>query len=136
MVYVDANVLIYISVDQGEEKREKATKIVRKLIERDELFLSPLTIQEFIFTLAKLKIDLEQISQDVDYYMDYIQQSVDKSILREAYTLCKEINFCKNINDVIHLKVAEKYCKQLVTFDDDFKKLKKRTNIKIKILKT
>ena len=50
-------------------------------------------------------------------------------------TLCKKMNFCKNINDVIHLKLAERYCRKLITYDTDFKKFKNKTNIKIEILK-
>ncbi len=134
MVYVDTNVLIYISVDQGDEKRSTAAKLVRKLIENNELFLSPLTIQEFIFTLAKLKIDLNQISRDVDFYLDYVQQSIDKDILTDAYALCKRLNQCKNINDVIHLKLAERYCRKLITFDNDFRVFQNKTKIKIEIL--
>ncbi|MCX6584080.1 MAG: PIN domain-containing protein [Candidatus Aminicenantes bacterium] len=134
MVYVDTNVLIYISADQGEEKRNTAAKLVRKLIENNELFLSPLTIQEFIFTLAKLKIDLNHISRDVDFYLDYVQQSIDKDILTDAYALCKRLNQCKNINDVIHLKLAERYCRKLITFDNDFKVFQNKTKIKIEIL--
>lgn len=125
MVYVDTNVLIYISVNQGDERRDIAAKLVRELIENDELFLSPLTIQEFIFTLSKLKIDLTQIAQDVDFYLDFVQQAIDKEVLTDAFVLCRKINYCKNINDVIHLKVAERYCRKLITFDNDFKKLKK-----------
>ena len=135
MVYVDTNVLIYITVNQGEEKREIAARLIRKLIEDNELFLSVLTIQEFIFTLAKLNIDLNQVSGDVNFYMDYIQQTIDKGVLKNAYKLCKEINFCRNINDGIHLKIAEKYCDKLVTFDKDFKKFMNRTTIEIEILK-
>jgi len=40
----------------------------------------------------------------------------------------------KNINDVIHLKFAEKYCDKLITFDTDFEKLKSYTNLEIEIL--
>lgn len=134
MVYVDTNVLIYIAVNQGDQKRDIAEKLVRELIKNDELFLSPLTIQEYIFTLAKLKIDLTQIAQDVDFYLDYVQQSIDKEVLIDAFTLCRKINYCKNINDVIHLKVAEQYCRKLITFDSDFKKLKNKAKIKIEIL--
>ncbi len=135
MVYVDTNVLIYISVNQGDEKRDNAAKLVRELIENDELFLSPLTIQEFIFTLAKLKVDPTRVTRDVDFYMDYVQQSIDKDVLKDAYALCKKLNFCKNISDVIHLKMAERYCRKLITYDNDFKKFKSKTELKIEILK-
>jgi len=134
MVYVDTNILIYITANQGVEKQEIAAKLVRNLIENDEFFLSPLTMQEFIFTLAKLNIDWRQVTDDVDFYMGYIQQTIDKDILIEAYNLCKKMNFCKNINDAIHLKVAEKYCRKLITFDKDFKKFKENAIIEIEIL--
>lgn len=136
MVYVDTNVLIYIAVNQGDQKRDIAAKLVRELIKNDELFLSPLTIQEYIFTLSKLKIDLTQIAQDVDFYLDYVQQSIDKEVLIDAFTLCRKINSCTNINDIIHLKVAEQYCQKLITFGSDFKKLKNKAKIKIEILKS
>ena len=58
MVYVDTNLLVYISANQGEKKRDAAVKIVRGLIDKEELFLSPLVMQEFIFTYAKLNIDV------------------------------------------------------------------------------
>ncbi len=134
MVYVDTNILIYITANQGVEKQEIAAKLVRNLIENDEFFLSPLTMQEFIFTLAKLNINWRQVTDDVDFYMDYIQKTIDKDILIEAYNLCKKMNFCKNINDAIHLKVAEKYCRKLITFDKDFKKFKENAIIEIEIL--
>ena len=41
----------------------------------------------------------------------------------------------KNINDLMHLKYAEKYAKVIYTFDDNFKKLAKHSSIDIKILK-
>jgi len=134
MVYVDTNILIYITANQGVEKQEIAAKLVRNLIENDEFFLSPLTMQEFIFTLAKLNINWRQVTDDVDFYMDYIQKTIDKDILIEAYNLCKKMNFCMNINDAIHLKVAEKYCRKLITFDKDFKKFKENAIIEIEIL--
>ncbi|UCH98738.1 MAG: PIN domain-containing protein [Candidatus Aminicenantes bacterium] len=63
-----------------------------------------------------------------------LYHTIDKNILKDAYALCKEINFCRNINDGIHLKVAEQYCNKLVTFDKDFKKFLNRTTIEIEIL--
>jgi predicted nucleic acid-binding protein len=134
MVYVDTNVLIYISVNQDGQKRDTATRIIRELIKNDEFFLSTLTLQEFIFTLAKLNIDLDQVSQDINFYMDYVHHSIDKNILKAAFALCKKINFCKNFNDAIHLKLAEQYCQKLITYDNDFRRFKDSTNIEIQIL--
>lgn len=134
MVYVDTNVLIYISVNQGDEKQKKAAKRVRELIKDNKFFISPLTIQEFIFTLAKLKIESGQMDSDVNVYMKHVREAIDKGILSEAYALCKALNYCKNLNDAIHLKMAERYCKKLITFDKDFKKFRSQTKLKIEIM--
>ena len=97
--------------------------------------MSPLTIQEFIFTLARLNLDSDQMAQDVIFYLDYIQQSIDKDIIKEAYSLCRSINFCKNVNDAIHVKIAEKYCHKLITYEKDYKKFNNMTDVEIEILK-
>ena len=49
--------------------------------------------------------------------------------------LASKINFFSNINDIIHLKFAENYCNRLITYDDDFEKLKPYSEIEIEILK-
>jgi|GEM_PF-6882336 len=45
------------------------------------------------------------------------------------------LGFCRSVNDVIHLKFAEKYTDKIVTFDADFEKLKSYTKLDIEILK-
>ncbi len=52
---------------------------------------------------------------------------------RDYFSITSEL--LKNINDAIHLKLAEQYCRKLITYDTDFKKFKNETNIKIEILK-
>lgn len=51
----------------------------------------------------------------------------------EAYDICCQTTFCKSINDVIHLKFAEKYYDKLITFDSDFERIKPYTTIEIEI---
>jgi predicted nucleic acid-binding protein len=46
MVYLDTNVLIYGSVDQSKEKRERSLEVIEGLIEKSELVLSTLVLQE------------------------------------------------------------------------------------------
>lgn len=56
-------------------------------------------------------------------------------LIIESYELADKLNYFQNINDCIHIKFAEKYCRKLVTFDKDFKKFKEHTNLEIEILK-
>ena len=46
-----------------------------------------------------------------------------------------EKNSYKNFNDAIHVKIAEKHCRKLVTYDSDFKKFKDKSQLEIEILK-
>ena len=66
--------------------------------------------------------------------MSFIKVDYDKSVLERSIESCLSINYCKNINDVIHLKLAEQYCTKLITFDTDFKKFIKDATINIEIL--
>jgi len=135
MVYLDTNVLIYASVDQNQEKREKSLEIIENLIETNKLVLSTLVLQEFVFTMAKLKIDNAVIKKDSDFYMNFVTVEYDYSILEEAIEQCCKNDSCKNINDIMHVHLAEKSkCKTLMTFDSDFKKIESNTNLKIEIL--
>jgi predicted nucleic acid-binding protein len=55
MVYLDTNVLIYASVDQGEIRRQQAIDLIESLVNRNQLVLSVLSLQELAYTLAKLE---------------------------------------------------------------------------------
>ena len=135
MVYLDTNVLIYASVDQNQEKREQSLEIIENLIEKNQLVLSTLALQEFVFTMAKLKVDSKIIKKDSDFYMNFVTVEYDYSILKEAIGQCCKNDSCKNINDIMHVHLAEKSkCKMLITFDKDFKKIESNKNLKIEIL--
>ncbi len=134
MIFFDTNVLIYMSIDQSQRKQSVSQSLIRDAIDKEEFFISPLVFSEYVYTLSKLKILGEQASK-VEMFSRFILFTIDKEILIEAYKLCECLNFCKNINDIIHLKIAEQHCSKLVTFDSDFKKLQKHTNINIEIIK-
>lgn len=97
--------------------------------------LSTLTLQEFVFTLAKLKIDNDIIKEDSEYYFSFVNVEQDYVVLKEAIELCCDENQCKNINDVMHLLLAEKAkCSRLITFDGDFKKLDGVNDVRVEVL--
>ena len=133
MTFFDTNMLVYFTINQDADKLIKAQKYIFEAIEKDMFFISPLVMSEYIYVLSKYKID--KIHEDkIRFFSQYMKSSMDNDTVLLAYDLCSELNFCKNINDAIHLKVAEKSCSRLVTFDGDFKKLQPYTDIDIQIL--
>ena len=134
VTFFDTNVLIYFTINQVQDKWELAKKYIYEALDEEKFFISPMVLSEYIFILSKYKVQ-KQHQDKVTFFAQYIGGSIDVSRVKDAYTSCQEIDFCKNINDVIHLKVAEEYCSKLVTFDSDFKKLEKYTDIEIEILK-
>ncbi len=133
MTYFDTNVLIYFTIDQGDEKLQLAQTLIFDAIKNDTFFISPLVLSEYIFILTKLKI-LSYHDDKILLFLKHTKSNIDSHTLKNAYLLCKKTDFCKNINDAIHLIIAEKYCDKLVTFDKDFKKIQKHTDIKLDIL--
>ena len=134
VTFFDTNVLVYYTINQDEVKFDIAQKLIYESIEQDKFFISPMVLSEYIFVLSKYR--LTKVHYDkVILFSKFVNSFIDNTLVLEAYEVCGKMNFCKNINDVIHLKVAEKYCDRLVTFDSDFKKLEKYTTIQIEILK-
>ncbi|NKQ41908.1 MAG: type II toxin-antitoxin system VapC family toxin [Sulfurovum sp.] len=133
MIFFDTNVLVYATIDQDKEKMMLSQKLIAQAIKDDTFFISALVLSEYIFILSKLKIIHEQ-DEKLILFSSLSQGSHNTDTVMDGYSLCKKIDFCKNINDMIHVKVAEEYCEKLVTFDSDFKKLQKYTELEIEIL--
>ena len=134
MHYLDTNILVYSAVNQDPLKRQQSQSIIQELYESERLLLSPLSIQELIFTLSTLKISEKQIENTCLLFLNFCRYKIDCTILDEAYSLVTELGYGKNINDVIHLKFAERYCDKLITFDKDFKRLSPFSKIAIEII--
>lgn len=134
MHYLDTNIIIYSVVNQDPRKMEVSQSIIRDLFEKNKLLISPLTLQELVFTLSKLKIEIERIKQIYFLFQHFCQNEIDKALVDSAFEIVSKLDFGKNINDVIHLKFAEKYCTKLLTFDKDFNNLKQYSSIDIQIL--
>lgn len=133
MVYLDTNILIYACIEQDINKKESSISLIEKLIKDNELCLSNLTLQEFVFTMAKLNVDTDVIQSDYNFFNNFVLGEYN-TILEKAVKICCELNYCKNINDIMHVKMAEKFCTKLLTYDKDFKRLKAFTNLEIEIL--
>lgn len=113
---------------------EKSQRLIKELANSDNLLLSPLSLQELTFTLSKLNIDKDHIKRNYELFSNFCQYTIDKPLLDSAFETCIQIDFCKNINDIIHIKFAEKYCDTFSTYDHDFKKVEPLTDIDINIL--
>ena len=133
MRFFDTNVLVYYSVMQDEGKQKIAEELIEKAIVDEVFFLSPLVFSEYVFSLAKLGA-LPESQPLIEYFKQYVQEIPFASTAIEAYDLCHEIDSCKSINDVIHLKVAERFCSELVTFDRDFRKLREYAGVEVEVL--
>lgn len=134
MVYVDTNVLIYAAVEQDIAKKERSLALLESCIAENQLLISLLVLQEYVFTLAKLKVDAGLIERDVQFYSEFARP-VSKRMFLDSSALCAKLDFCRNINDVIHLMFAQQHCDKLITFDTDFQKLQPHTSLEIEILK-
>jgi predicted nucleic acid-binding protein len=134
MHYLDTNVLIYACVNQDYDKMKQSQILIRELQNRNELLLSPLSLQEFIFTLSKINVHRDHIKNNYNAFSFFCRYPIHTALLDDAVEACLKLNFCRNINDVIHLKFSEQHCSELSTFDKDFIKLNDISHIKINIL--
>ena len=55
MLFFDANVIVYSIVNLDEEKLKISQHLVNNAVEEDSILISPLILQEMIFTLGKVK---------------------------------------------------------------------------------
>ena len=133
MIFFDTNVLVYFSINQNMEKQALADERIQDALAENKFVISPLVMVEYIFVLAKLK-QVEYQGETVSFFQTYVKGSIDGDDVRDAYELCSAINGCKNINDAIHLKYAERHCEKIITFDKDFNRLGPHASIAIEVL--
>ena len=133
MIFFDTNVLVYYTINQDEKKQKTSEKLIEEAIGNGSFFISPLVMSEYIFVLAKLKILFENHDKII-FFSKFIKSEITGNETMKAFSLCATEDCCKNINDVIHMLVAQKYCTKLLTYDSDFQKLQKHTDIEIEIL--
>ena len=134
MIFLDTNILVYATVNQDAAKQKISENIVSENI-GGNLVISPLILSEYVYVMAKLGIDESYVRKSVDLFRKCVYSNIDVELVYSSFLLGQKIKMNKNINDLMHLKYAEKYAKVIYTFDDNFKKLAKHSSIDIKILK-
>ena len=136
MIYLDTNVFVYAlskNVDDVSQK-ERALKYLRKAIESDELVTSEIILYEFAFVSKKLREEVKNISENLEFISDFIQ-TPSVNLFTNVIAFMNEHELYRHSFDVYHLCYSqEAQCNKFVTFDKGFKKLQKYTNIEIIIL--
>ncbi len=134
MKYIDTDILIHSIIIQDIEKHNTSKSIILKSIENDEFFISLLTLQELAFVLDKLAFEKSFIDKNISELLKFKPVNYNINHFSRAIQIANIIGF-QNINDCLHLSLAEYYCSELLTYNKkDFAKIKKYTDIKITIL--
>jgi predicted nucleic acid-binding protein len=133
VIFFDTNVLVYFSINQDVRKQEIADRLLLSAIETHSIVISPLVFTEYIFVLAKLN-QIKYQQNNITFFKEFATGNINTQLIFTAYELGSELDICKNINDVIHLKFAEQHCNKLITFDSDFENLKSHTQLEIEIV--
>jgi len=133
MIYLDTDFLIHFLVNQDKETHRFVTKRLKSLMEKGLCFISLLTLQEAVFVLAKLRYDTLEIMEKIGEIENFSSMNYSIGDFHRAKELASKIGF-QNINDCLHVAVAESYCKELYTFNkNDFEKIKPLTSLHITI---
>ena len=135
MIYIDTDVLIHAYVVQDPQKHNQARDVIERAIGEQGAAISILSIQEAVYVLdRRLEVDGDKIEGVYDALMRMQPISYDSETLRRAVDIARRIGF-RNINDCIHMAIAESHCSELITYNRrDFSRIRRFTNILITIL--
>jgi predicted nucleic acid-binding protein len=118
-----------------EKKQEISVEILANLVETNNLCLSNLVICEFAFILKRLKESDDKINKSIDILQPFVKQS-KLIVTKRLIQILNTQKLFTNSFDCYHLAFAETLnCKELITFDSDFTKLKPISKIEITVLK-
>lgn len=67
MIFFDTNVQVYSTVNQDKDKQRISGGLIETAIKENIFSISPLVLSEFIYVLAKLKIDKALVDFDKDF---------------------------------------------------------------------
>ena len=134
MIYIDTDVLVHAYVVQDVAKNRQANQLIRQENGKGVATISTLTVQELLFVLARLGIDNEVIHIVYNEAMQLEPLAYDATVLRRAFDMARHVGF-RNINDCIHVAIAERHCTELLTYNRrDFSRIRDIARIRITIL--
>jgi predicted nucleic acid-binding protein len=134
MIFFDTNVLVYCIIPQNSEKQEKAIAVVERALLDNEFTISPLVLSELVYVLSKLNADESLLFQNIELYSRFISHEISADIVWDAFKASHLHNDTKHINDIIHIKYAERYCTKIFTFDKGYEKFKNYADVEVIIL--
>jgi predicted nucleic acid-binding protein len=134
MQYFDTDVLVHFVINQDLSKHRKAQELILQAAKSNTFFISFLSLNEFAFVLTKLKVEKNLIERNLDVFLTSSPKDVDLDTFQRARIIAEKVGY-HNFSDCIHTSIAEKFCNELFTFNkNDFKRIEKYTELKIKIL--
>ncbi|MCK4764263.1 MAG: PIN domain-containing protein [Candidatus Aminicenantes bacterium] len=77
MIFFDTNVLVYSTANLDKDKQETSDILIEQAIKDNEFSLSPLVISEFIYVLAKLRIDKKLVENAIALYRPFTKYPVE-----------------------------------------------------------
>jgi predicted nucleic acid-binding protein len=134
MLYLDTNILVYSLVNQDSGKMLASQALINQSIADSSLILSPLSLQELTFTLAKLDVPRITIVDSFNVFKAYIKHEIDAELCDSAFQLALSSNMLLNFNDAIHMRFAERYASKIFTFDKGFRKFGGYVSIPVEVL--
>jgi predicted nucleic acid-binding protein len=134
MIFFDTNILIYSTIKNDINKQKVSDNLIKSAIVSNEFCISPLVLIEFVYVLSKFKINPQIFENSVELFRPFAIGEITPDLVFESFQLCKTSLLCNSINDVIHLKFAERFCDKIITYDNDFSRLKAHTNLEIQII--
>ncbi len=135
MLYLDTNILVYSLVNQDSDKMLASQERINQGIADTSLILSPLSLQELAFTLAKLNVPKTTIIDSFNAFKTYVKHEIDAALCDSAFQLALSTNMLLNFNDAIHAKFAVQHASRLVTFDRGFSTFQSHVSIQIEVLR-
>ncbi len=134
MIYFDTDVLVHFVINQDEMKHSVAKKMVIEAVQNSQFILSILSLQEWLFVMAKLSVSTDIIERNYTVFKQFATLSIDMETFERGHDLASQISF-RHINDCLHTAIAEKHCSELLTYNqNDFKKIQKLSSLKVTIL--
>ena len=108
--------------------------LINQCLADSSLVLSPLSLQEMVFTLAKLKVSQTTIVDSFNVFKVFVNHDISVQLINSAFQLALSSNMFLNFNDAIHARFAEQQASKLITFDRGFRKFEHHISVQIEVL--
>lgn len=131
MIYLDTNVIVNAVLENPSESQ--SSKLFLENSTSNNLISSLLLVQEVTFVLSKLGLSKESIKETSKMLLRLVGERNDAHLYNQALNLGQLAGF-NNINDCIHIAIAEPFCSEFITYDKGFRKIVPYTDLKITIL--